>query len=80
MRLKSGLNKIQLIVIGKTAEFSLEARIYHSICIIAFFAMAYNVPFNYFVGLPKVAFISFIALCGFAWLYYISRVKKKVRT
>ncbi|WP_254070954.1 sensor histidine kinase KdpD [Pedobacter sp. L105] len=55
----------------------MEARIYHSICIVAFFALAYNVPFNYFVGLPKAALICLIALSGFAWLYYVSRVKKK---
>lgn len=76
MHLKSTLNKIHLTVIGKTTEFSLEARIYHSICIIAFFALAYNVPFNYIVGLPKLALISFIALSGFAWLYYVSRIKR----
>lgn len=79
MHLKSKLKIIQLTLIGRAAEFTLEARIYHSICIVAFFAMAYNVPFNYFVGLPKVALISFIALLGFAWLYYVSRVKKKFR-
>lgn len=76
MQLTSKLIQAQVRLIGSSATFSLEARIYHSICIVAFLALAYNVPFNYFVGLPQVALISFIALAGFAWLYYISRVRK----
>jgi len=77
MQLKKTLQKIQLLLIGSVADFSLEARIYHSICIVAFFAMAYNVPFNYLVGLPMVALISLIALTGFVWLYYLSRFRRQ---
>jgi len=77
MQLKTVFRRIQLALVGETAEFSLEARIYHSVCIVAFFALAYNVPFNYFVGLPKVALINLIAVFAFAILYYISRVKKR---
>jgi len=75
MHLISRLKQIQLKLVGNPAVFSLEARVYHSICIVAFFALAYNVPFNYFVGLPFVALISFIALLGFAALYYLSRAR-----
>lgn len=70
------LKRLQVQVTGSNATFSLEARIYHCICIVAFVALAYNVPFNYFVGLPQVALVSLIMLIGFAGLYYISRVKK----
>jgi two-component system sensor histidine kinase/response regulator len=77
MHLTSTLKRIRIILVGSDSVFSLEARIYHSICIVAFFALAYNVPFNYFVGLPRVAFVSLIALAGFAWLYYMSRVRKE---
>jgi two-component system sensor histidine kinase/response regulator len=77
MHLTSTLKRIRVILVGSDSVFSFEARIYHSICIVAFFALAYNVPFNYFVGLPRVAFVSLIALAGFAWLYYMSRVRKE---
>jgi two-component system sensor histidine kinase/response regulator len=76
MHFISRLIQFQLKLVGNSAVFSLEARVYHSICIVAFIALAYNVPFNYFVGLPFVALISFIALVGFAGLYYLSRARK----
>jgi len=76
MHLKSKLKKLQLKLVGSSAVFSLEARIYHSICIVAFIALAYNVPFNYLLGLRLVALISFLALIGFAGLYYVSRIKQ----
>lgn len=77
MYLTSAFNRIRVTLVGSDLTFSLEARIYHSICIIAFLALAYNVPFNYFVGLPLVALVSFIALTGFAWMYYLSRFKSR---
>jgi two-component system sensor histidine kinase/response regulator len=77
MNLISTLKRLQVKLTGSDATFSLEARIYHCVCIVAFIALAYNVPFNYFVGLPLVALVSLIVLVGFAGLYYISRVRKK---
>jgi len=76
MRLLSRVKEFQLKLIGSSDRFPLEARVYHSICIVAFIALAYNLPFNYFLGLPVVALVSAIALVGFAFLYYLSRVKK----
>jgi len=76
MRLLSRVKEFQLKLIGSSDRFPLEARVYHSICIVAFIALAYNLPFNYFLGLPVVALVSALALVGFAFLYYLSRVKK----
>jgi len=76
MHLLSRVKVFQLKVIGSAQRFPLEARVYHSICFVAFIAMAYNVPFNYFLGLHVVAILSAIALAGFAGLYYLSRVKE----
>jgi len=75
MHLSSGFKRFQLKAVGNAAVFSLEARVYHSICIVAFFALSYNIPFNYFIHLPKIAWLSVFGLLGFCWLYYISRVK-----
>lgn len=71
-----GLISFKDKLIGNTDLFSMEERIYHSICLVAFFAMAYNVPFNYFVGLPWVALISLVACLCICWLYYLSRIRK----
>lgn len=79
MHFISKLKQFQLKLVGSSSVFSLEARVYHSICIVGFIALAYNVPFNYMVGLPWVALASFITLAGFAWLYYVSRIRKDFR-
>jgi two-component system sensor histidine kinase/response regulator len=76
MQLISTLKQLQVKLAGSEVTFSLEARIYHCVCIVAFIALAYNVPFNYFVGLPKVALLSLIVLIGFAGLYYVSRIRR----
>ncbi|MFD0792780.1 sensor histidine kinase [Mucilaginibacter litoreus] len=60
---------------GNISDFSLEVRIFHSLCLIAIVALAYNVPFNYFIHLPVVALISFVTLVLFSVLYYLSRYK-----
>jgi two-component system sensor histidine kinase/response regulator len=65
---------------GSIAEFDLETRIFHSLCIITIVALAYNVPFNYFIGLPVVSFISLISLFVFIYLFYRSRYQGKVRS
>jgi len=66
-------------VIGTPYDFPLEFRIFHSVCFIAIVALGYNIPFNYFIGLPKVAFISTVIFVFFCYLYYLSRFKGKVK-
>lgn len=65
-------------LIGTAEDVSLEVRIFHSICIIALSALLYNVPFNYFIGLPYIALISLIVLTLLCYLYYLSRFKNQV--
>ncbi|MEB0249278.1 sensor histidine kinase, partial [Mucilaginibacter sp. 5B2] len=65
---------------GSTSEFPLEFRICHSLCLIAIFALAYNVPFNYLIGLPFIALISLVTMLVFSFLYYRSRYLGKVKT
>jgi two-component system sensor histidine kinase/response regulator len=77
MQFRSTLRNIQLQLIGSPSIFSLEVRVYHAICIVGFIALAYNVPFNFVIGLPKVAWVSAFGLVLFAWLYYIARLKNK---
>ena len=63
---------------GSPAEFPLNARIFHSVCLISIVALVYNVPFNYFIGLPDIALASMVVLVITCLLYYNSRFRKKV--
>ncbi|MCF2502362.1 HAMP domain-containing histidine kinase [Dyadobacter sp. CY107] len=77
MRFKSTLYNFWIKLSGPPSEFPLNARIFHSVCLISFAALTYNVPFNYFIGLPKIALISLVVLLVTASLYYTSRFRNQ---
>lgn len=74
------INRRWIKLTGTTSEFPLEFRIFHSLCLIALVALAYNVPFNYLIGLPYIALLSFVTLVIFGFLYYRSRYLGKVQS
>lgn len=80
MRLFGNINRLFTKVTGSTAEFPLETRIFHSLCILAIIALGYNVPFNYLIGLPLVASLSLVTLILFSFLFYRSRYRGKVKS
>lgn len=75
---KSRIHKLLMELPGHPSEFDLNARIFNSVCLISILGLAYNIPFNYFIGLPKIALISFIVLILISGLYYASRILHKV--
>ncbi len=77
MRIFDQRHKVWESFVGKDSEFSLETRVFHSLCLIAWIALAYNVPLNFFVGLPIIAMMSFAMLLCISFFYYLSRVKHK---
>lgn len=80
MRLFGNINRLWIRLTGSTAEFPLEFRIFHALCLIASLALAYNVPFNYLIGLPYIALLSLVTLIIFLFLYYRSRYQRKVKS
>lgn len=80
MRLLANINRLWIRLTGTTAEFPLEFRIFHALCLIAILALAYNVPFNYVIGLPFIALLSLVTLLIFSYLYYRSRYQGKVKS
>lgn len=60
---------------GSTAQFELPTRVFHSVCLLIILALAYNVPFNYFVGLYHIALLSAASLLIFVGVYFLSRFK-----
>jgi two-component system sensor histidine kinase/response regulator len=80
LRLLANINRLWIRLTGTTAEFPLEFRIFHALCLIAILALAYNVPFNYVIGLPFIALLSLVTLLIFSYLYYRSRYQGKVKS
>lgn len=62
---------------GSNAEFSLETRIFHSLCFVVLVALLYVIPANFTLGLQISGWISIILFCSQASLFYLSRFKRK---
>jgi two-component system sensor histidine kinase/response regulator len=63
---------------GSVQVFSLDTRIFHSVCIISILALLYNIPLNYYVGLPIIAIASAASLFLIAGVYYLSRFYNRI--
>ncbi len=73
------MNKYWYYLTGLNQEFSLESRIFHSFCIVAFFILTLCVPLNIILGLPISALLAVVALITQAGLYYLSRFRHKTQ-
>jgi len=77
LKTKAGFIALQKKWIGTIDEFPLNVRIFHAVCLISITALAYNIPFNYYINLPLISLISAASLIIFAGTYYLSRILKK---
>jgi two-component system sensor histidine kinase/response regulator len=73
--LKKFLNSKELV--GDPRLFSLEERIFNTVCIIAFLALLIEIPFNFIIGFVVPALICVFGLVFATYLYYLSRFKRK---
>lgn len=64
-------------IIGDPKSFSLEERIFNTVCIIAFLALCFEVPFNFFIGLMVPACLCMFGILLTVYFYYISRFRRK---
>lgn len=71
------LKKTLHYLTGDYSEFSLESRIFHSICIVAIVTLAYCIPLNFYLDLPSSAWLSLVAMLIQSFLYCLSRFLKK---
>ena len=62
---------------GDYSDFSLESRIFHSICLVGIVTLAYCIPLNFALDLPFSAWLSVAALVIQSLLYYLSRFLNK---
>lgn len=63
--------------IGDVHKFSLEERIFNTMCIFASFAMLAETPYNYAMNLKALALLCSVCVFFIWGLYYLSRVKRK---
>lgn len=64
-------------VVGEPSLFSLEERIFNTVCVIAFVTMCFEVPFNFVIGLYVPAFLCLFGVFFSLYLYYLSRYKRR---
>lgn len=74
------ISKLWEYLKGTPGEFSLQSRIYHSVCIATILVIFYNIPFSLSVGLYKMALLSAVLLGLQLFFYYLSRFKGKLYT
>ncbi len=79
IRFRDKINMLWVKLIGDPLVFPLEYRIFHSICLVIIISLAYNVPFNFIIGLPVGASLDLIAAGTFLGFYYRSRYKGKMK-
>ena len=64
---------------GDPSEFTLEGRIFNSVCLVALFTIIYHIPFNFLIGLPVSGYISIALLIIQSGLYYLARFRKNLQ-
>lgn len=78
--IKKRISGIWNYLIGDAPQFSLQSRIYHSICIITILVIFYTIPFSLLNNLPWLALLSSGLLCLQIFLYYLSRYRNWLNT
>lgn len=64
-------------LIGNPQQFSLESRVFHSICIALFMLDCIYIPYNLYAGLYVGSFSALLFGLLFVYQYYLSRFKGK---
>jgi len=65
-------------LIGDRRTLTLENRLFNSICVIAIFIMAFNIPFNLFSGLKITSLIFAVLTVFLGYVYYLARFKGRI--
>jgi two-component system sensor histidine kinase/response regulator len=68
------------LLVGSSAEFSLESRIFHIICIISIVGAVLSIPINLIVGIPSLSVLMVVIGLIVLFLHYFSRFKYKTNT
>ncbi len=66
-------------LIGDPSDFPLEFRLFHAMCMVVIIALIIYIPLNLLIGEPVAAALCFIATLTFAFFFYRSRSRGKMR-
>ncbi|MFA6945783.1 MAG: HAMP domain-containing sensor histidine kinase [Pedobacter sp.] len=72
------IKKVWTNITGQEADFSLEARIFHAICIISMLILIISVPLNISYGLFELVELMSLVLIALLLMYYLSRIRKRL--
>jgi len=73
------VNRFWRKITGDPKAFSLESRIFHSFSFIAFAALCFGIPFTLLIHLTISTEIACAVLVIQVFLFYLSRVKRKLK-
>ncbi len=62
---------------GHPSDFSMQSRIYHSICLIIMAIMVYNIPFSLILGLYEATIATLVLLIFQYVIFYLSRYRNR---
>lgn len=65
-------------LMGNKNDFVIEHRMYNALCLLSLVPVAYNIAFNFLVGLVVSGIISVLLFFGILSLYYLARRRKKL--
>ncbi|HEY9195173.1 MAG TPA: HAMP domain-containing sensor histidine kinase [Mucilaginibacter sp.] len=76
--ISSKINALIEKLTGSVEDFSMEARIFHATCLVSLAGISCNIPLNYFIGVPALAWLMTALLVVVCFIYYYSRFRGKL--
>jgi two-component system sensor histidine kinase/response regulator len=76
--IKNRIISLWSAIIGDKDQFTLEARIFHAICILAILTSLLNTIINFSIGLPLYGFLMILLMGVLIFCYYLSKYKSKL--
>lgn len=66
-------------LVGAPISFNLEARVFHSVCLLMIAGAGINVAFNLLAGLPQAAWLMLAVFAACSAVYYFSRFRHQTK-
>lgn len=75
--MKERIVSVYTYLLGERSKFSLEARIFHAVCLVTLLALFLNIFLNYFIGVEALSWLMAGGLLFVGTAYYYSRVQDR---
>ncbi|EDM36149.1 two-component system sensor histidine kinase [Pedobacter sp. BAL39] len=64
-------------LIGEVDKFTLEERIFNTVCVFTFIAFLLQAPYNFAIGLAELGWLCLVSSAVILVLYYYSKIRRK---